>query len=97
MAITNLFNLKPVDPDTTVQKNFLGDDDHPAYSDAQISEAMVAEAINKIAASPYWSQSAIIITWDDSEGDYDHVQPPLRTYGPDNSSDHAMGRAFPSW
>jgi phospholipase C len=82
---TNLFSLKPGDPDSTVQANFLGDDDHPAYSDAQISDAMVAEAINKIAASPYWSQCAIIITWDDSEGDYDHVQPPLRTYGPDNS------------
>jgi phospholipase C len=81
----NLFGLKPVDPDTKVQSAFLGDDDHPAYSDAQISEAMVAEAINKIAASPYWSQSAIIITWDDSEGDYDHVQPPLRSYGPDKS------------
>ncbi len=81
----NLFGLKPVDPDTKVQSSFLGDDDHPAYSDAQISEAMVAEAINKIAASPYWKQSAIIITWDDSEGDYDHVLPPLRTYGPDQS------------
>jgi phospholipase C len=46
---------------------------------------MVAEAINKIAASPYWFQSAIIITWDDSEGDYDHVQPPVRTYGPDGA------------
>ncbi len=82
---TNLFNFKPVDPDANVQRNFLGDDDHPAYSDAQISEAMVAEAINKIAESPYWSQSAIIITWDDSEGDYDHVRPPIRTFGPDNS------------
>ena len=81
----NLFNLKPVDPDANVQLNFLGDDDHPAYSDAQISEAMVAEGINKIAASPYWSQSAIIITWDDSEGDYDHVPLPIRTFGPDNS------------
>jgi phospholipase C len=82
---TNLFNLTPGDPDSTVQKNFLGDDDHPAYSDAQISDAMVAEAINKIAASPYWKDCAIIITFDDSEGDYDHVQPPIRTYGPDNS------------
>ncbi len=81
----NLFGLKPVDLDPTVQKNFLGDDDHPAYSDAQISEAMVAEAINKIAASPYWKHSAIIVTWDDSEGDYDHVLPPLRTFGPDQS------------
>jgi len=78
----NLFSLKPADPDKTVQSNFLGDDDHPSYSDAQISEALVAEAINKIAKSPYWYQSAIIITWDDSEGDYDHVQPPIRTYGP---------------
>jgi len=81
----NLFGLAPTDPDAKVQKNFVGDDDHPAYSDAQISEAMVAQAINAIAASPYWSQSAIIITWDDSEGDYDHVQPPLRSYGPDGS------------
>ena len=82
---TNLFGLTPVDPDAKVQANFLGDDDHPAYSDAQISEAMVAEAINKIAESPYWNQSAIIITWDDSEGDYDHAQPPVRTFGPDGS------------
>ena len=81
----NLFGLKPTDPDTKVQTNFIGDDDHPAYSDAQISEAMVAEAINKIAAGPYWSQSAIIVTWDDSEGDYDHVPPPIRTLGPDLS------------
>jgi phospholipase C len=81
----NLFKLKPSDPDTQVQGAFLGDDDHPGYSDAQISGAMVAEAINKIADSPYWSQSAIIITWDDSEGDYDHVRPPIRTFGPDGS------------
>jgi len=81
----NIFHLKPADADAKVQKNFLGDDDHPGYSDAQISEAMVAEAINKIAASPYWSESAIIVTWDDSEGDYDHVPPPIRAKGPDGS------------
>jgi phospholipase C len=80
---TNLMGIKPVDPDATVQKNFLGDDDHPAYSDAEISEAMVASAVNAIALSPYWSQSAIIITWDDSEGDYDHVPPPVVNNGPD--------------
>lgn len=81
----NISGMKPDDPDTTVQGAFIGDDDHPAYSDAQISEGMVAQAVNAIAASPYWSQSAIIITWDDSEGDYDHVRPPLRSYGPDDS------------
>ncbi|MHB8756375.1 MAG: alkaline phosphatase family protein, partial [Candidatus Acidiferrales bacterium] len=81
----NLFHLEPSDPDANVRKKFLGDDDHPGYSDAQISEAMLATAINKIAASPYWSASAIIITWDDSEGDYDHVPPPIRAKGPDGS------------
>lgn len=81
----NIFGLRPVDPDPRIQNSFLGDDDHPAYSDAQISEAMVAKAINAIAESPYWRESAIIITWDDSEGDYDHVPPPIRAYGPDGS------------
>ncbi len=81
----NILGLHPVDADAQVQKSFLGDDDHPGYSDGQISEAMAAEAINKIAGSPYWSESAIIITWDDSEGDYDHVPPPIRAYGPDGS------------
>jgi phospholipase C len=74
---TNLFGLTPVNPLAVVQTNFKGDDDHPAYSDAEISEALVAKEVNAIAQSPYWSQSAIIITWDDSEGDYDHVPPPI--------------------
>ena len=78
----NILGLSPVDPDATVQKNFVGDDDHPGYSDAEISEANVAESVNRIAASKYWPQSAIIIAWDDSEGDYDHVPPPLRSIGP---------------
>lgn len=78
----NILGLKPVDPDSSVQKNFLGDDDHPGYSDAQISEATLTENINLIAKSKYWAQSAIIVAWDDSEGDYDHVPPPLRSIGP---------------
>ncbi len=73
------------DPATAVARRFLGDDDHPGYSDAEISEALVAKAVNAIAASPYWSESAIIITWDDSEGDYDHVPPPILAKGPDGS------------
>ena len=82
----NTMGIKPADPDATVQKNFVGDDDHPAYSDAQISEAMVATTLNAIADSPYWAQSAIVITWDDSEGDYDHVPPPINYNGPDTTA-----------
>lgn len=74
----NVMGLRPSNPDPAVQKAFVGDDDHPGYSDAQISEALVAKTINEIARSPYWKDSAIVLTWDDSEGDYDHVRPPLR-------------------
>ena len=65
-----------------VQKNFAGDDDHPAYSDSEISEALVARAVNAIAGSPYWDQSVIIVTYDESEGDYDHVPPRILSFGP---------------
>ncbi|HET6184736.1 MAG TPA: alkaline phosphatase family protein [Acetobacteraceae bacterium] len=61
-----------------------GNDDHPAYSDRQISEAMAAQVINAIASRPaLWSQSAIIITYDESDGFYDHVPPRILSYGPD--------------
>jgi phospholipase C len=61
-----------------------GDDDHPGYTDRQLSEAMNARVINAIAADPeLWSQSAIIITYDESDGFYDHVPPRILSYGPD--------------
>lgn len=61
-----------------------GDDDHPAYADHQISEAMAARVVNAIAADPaIWAQSAIIITYDESDGFYDHVPPRILSYGPD--------------
>jgi phospholipase C len=81
----NGFGMKPADPDAAVQKKFRGDDDHPGYSDSQISESLVARAVNAIAASKYWARSAIIITWDDSEGDYDHVPPPELARSPDGT------------
>jgi phospholipase C len=78
----NIAGLRPADPDPDVQKNFAGDDDHPGYSDSQISEALVAREVNAIARSPYWKQSAIVYTYDESEGDYDHVPPQITEFGP---------------
>jgi phospholipase C len=61
-----------------------GDDDHPSYSDSQLSEAMAARAINAIAGDPkLWDQSAIVIAYDESDGLYDHVPPRILSYGPD--------------
>jgi phospholipase C len=81
----NLDDLTPVDPDPTVQGNFPGNDDHPGYSDAQISEALLADEINAIAQSPYWGQSAIIITYDETDGLYDHAVPQIRAFDPEGS------------
>ena len=61
-----------------------GDDDHPGYSDKQISEAMAGRVIAAVAENPtLWSQSAIIITYDETDGQYDHEPPRVLSYGPD--------------
>ncbi len=75
--------LTPIDPNVNVQRSTPGNDDHPNYSDAQISEALVADSVNAIVNSPYWPQSAIIITYDETDGLYDHQPEQFRTYGPD--------------
>ncbi len=68
----------------TIASNKGGDDDHPGYSDRQLSEAMAARVVNAVAADPkVWAQSAIIITYDESDGFYDHVAPRILSYGPD--------------
>ncbi|MCW6508820.1 alkaline phosphatase family protein [Lichenifustis flavocetrariae] len=70
---------------TTIDVSKNGDDDHPGYSDRQITEANDARIINAIAANPtLWSQSAIIMTYDESDGFYDHVPPRILSYGPDS-------------
>lgn len=78
--------LETLDPTPAIRARFAGNDDHPSYSDAQISEAAVADAVNAIAASPYWAHSAIIITYDETDGLYDHVPPRVRSIGPDGQA-----------
>jgi phospholipase C len=78
----NLDGLIPRSPSKAVKADFAGNDDHPGYSDAQISEALLADSINAIASSKYWPESAIIITYDETDGLYDHTQPQIRSFDP---------------
>lgn len=71
----NVLGLRPANRDPFVQKQYLGDDDHPGYTDSQISEALVASEVSTIEHSKYWKDSAIVITWDDLGGFWDHVSP----------------------
>ena len=79
----NSFGWKPANKNPEVQRNFQGDDDHPGYSDSQLSESLVATVVNAVAHSKYWHDSAIFVFWDDSEGFYDHVPPPQFERCPD--------------
>ena len=46
---------------------------------------MNARIINAVASNPdIWKHSVIIITYDESDGFYDHVPPRILSYGPDN-------------
>jgi phospholipase C len=78
----NLDGLTPRSTSKAVQADFPGNDDHPGYSDAQISEALLADEINAIASSKYWPESAIIVTYDETDGLYDHTQPVIRSWDP---------------
>ena len=71
----NILGLRPANRDAYVQAHFMGDDDHPGYTDSQISEAHVASLVSTIMHSKYWKDSAIIITFDDAGGWWDHNAP----------------------
>jgi phospholipase C len=49
--------------------------DHPLSNDGS-GPSWVTSIVNAIGNSSYWSNTAIIITWDDWGGWYDHVPPP---------------------
>jgi phospholipase C len=50
--------------------------DHPSQTVGVEGPSWVASVVNAIGSSSYWSNTAIIVTWDDWGGWYDHVPPP---------------------
>lgn len=50
-------------------------DEHP-HADIQQGQAWVREIITRVMASPMWARTAIVLTYDEHGGFYDHVAPP---------------------
>jgi len=50
--------------------------DHAGSTSTTEGPSWVASIVNAIGTSPYWNDTAIIVTWDDWGGWYDHVPPP---------------------
>lgn len=54
--------------------------EHPPHN-LQTGMLYVTSVVNAIAQSRYWDDTAILITWDDWGGFYDHVVPPVSDKG----------------
>jgi len=52
-------------------------DEHPGHADIASGDRHVAAILRRIEASPLWADSAIIVTWDENGGFWDHVAPPV--------------------
>jgi phospholipase C len=50
-------------------------DGHPGYSDPTDEQNFLTSTINSIEKSKYWASTAIVVTYDDSDGWYDHQAP----------------------
>jgi phospholipase C len=49
------------------------EDGHAAYSDPIDEQKFVVDEINALQHTPDWSSTAVVVTYDDSDGYYDHV------------------------
>jgi phospholipase C len=69
-------------------------DEHPQIGSVCAGENWTVQKINKLMASEYWKDTAIIFTMDDFGGWYDHVPPP-RQYGCDLTKPYGLGFRLP--
>jgi phospholipase C len=53
------------------------DNEHPGYATELNGQQHVADLVKTIQDSPYWNDTAIIITYDEHGGRWDHVAPPV--------------------
>jgi phospholipase C len=52
-------------------------DGHPGNSSPLDEQAFLVNTINFLQSLPDWQSTAVIITWDDSDGWYDHAMSPI--------------------
>ncbi len=64
---------------------------HPSTSSPLAEQQFLVDTINQLQQSPEWKDMAIIITWDDSDGWYDHVMPPIVNQSNDPANDALLG------
>jgi phospholipase C len=66
-------------------------DGHAGYSGPIDEQHFVVAVVNRLEQSKYWPSMAIIIAYDDSDGWYDHVMPPIVNHSDDPKHDMLLG------
>ncbi|MBO0877415.1 MAG: phospholipase, partial [Pseudonocardia sp.] len=65
-------------------------DGHPGYSDPTDEQHFIINEVNAIEKSRYWDSTAIVITYDDSDGWYDHQAPKIVNGSNDPAQDTSV-------
>jgi len=66
-------------------------DGHAGYSDPLDEQHFLVDTINRLQKLPTWSSTAVIISYDDSDGWYDHVMGPIISQSNDPVYDALAG------
>jgi phospholipase C len=70
-------------PSVSFLKPLGEENEHPGYADPAEGDMHTAQLIDLIRKSPAWQDTAIIITYDENGGFWDHVAPPaIDKWGP---------------
>jgi phospholipase C len=70
-------------------------DGHAGYSNPIDEQTFLVNTINQIETSKYWKSTAIVVTYDDSDGWYDHQAPPI-VNGSNTSADESICNTVPT-
>lgn len=66
-------------------------DGHPEYSDPLDEQQFLVNTINHLERTSSWKSTTVIIAYDDSDGWYDHVMPPILSQSNDPTYDALLG------
>jgi phospholipase C len=66
-------------------------DAHADYSDPLDEQHFLVNTINRLQRLPTWRSTAVVIAYDDSDGWYDHVMPPIVNQSNDPANDALTG------
>ena len=78
-----------VDPFFIGDKQGGSNDDHP-HADIHRGQAFLSRVAQAVMSSPQWERTALVITYDEWGGFFDHVRPPVLPDDPPRPFNHAQ-------